>query len=81
MKGRSGFTIALPAAVLPVCFLAFVFEADGHLVLLLLALGFLAALMEARICVRIEIRNWGEPRLEKCDSCVYWRGFVRLATP
>lgn len=49
LRGRGGFTIALLAAVLSVCFLAFVFEADGHLVLLLLALVFLTALMEARI--------------------------------
>jgi len=49
LKGRGGFTIALLAAVLPVCFLTFVFEADGHLVLSLLALGFLTALVEARI--------------------------------
>jgi hypothetical protein len=49
LKGRGGFTIALLAAVLSVCLLAFVFEADGHLVLLLLALGLLTAVMEARI--------------------------------
>ena len=40
LKGRGGFTIALLAAVLSVCFLALVFEADGHLVLLLWPLGF-----------------------------------------
>jgi hypothetical protein len=48
-KGNGGFTVALLAALLPICFFAFVFGADGHLVVSLLCIGLVTALAEAHI--------------------------------
>ena len=49
IKGEGSFAACLLAAVLSTAILAFVFGADGHLVLMLLVLGLITAAAEARI--------------------------------